>query len=103
MLRRATENSGRYDHLHGDEDQFVPREHVSACHECGSTDGCLCAEHARQDAVLDADERRRRDGLSKPLVTDRWCSQCGCRPCESPSGCRAEARRENEETEDCDA
>ena len=43
-MKYAKEGSGRYDNLHGDEDEIRPRhEHVSSCPECGSTDGCMCS------------------------------------------------------------
>ena len=74
MIGRASEGSGRYDRLHGDEDEATVRERVSTCHECGSTDGCLCGY--------------RRKGHP--------CSLCGCDPCESPSACRSQARFEDD-------
>ena len=73
-MQKVSEGSGRYDNLHGDEDEIPVRERVSTCHECGSTDGCLCGV------------RRRR-----------ICCMCGADPCESPSACRSQARQENDE------
>jgi hypothetical protein len=83
MSRYAAEGSGRYDHLHGDEDEIAGRtEHVSSCHECGSTDGCLCG-------VEDSD-----------LAST--CSMCGETPCGAPLSCRSQARQENEPTREED-
>jgi hypothetical protein len=73
------EGAGRYDNLHGDEDEIAASRpmRVSSCDECGSTDGCMCSV------------RRKR-----------ICCMCGADPCESPGACRAQARAENEERDE---
>ena len=75
---------GRYDNLHGDEDEIAasrPERPASSCPECGSTDGCLCR-------------------VETGRLRNRICSICGAMPCESPSACRSQARRENDVPED---
>jgi hypothetical protein len=53
-------------------------------------------EQARRDYLCDEADRKRREGLAPPLVTDQWCCLCNCRPCENPSACRAQARYEDD-------
>jgi hypothetical protein len=87
------EGAGRYDHLHGDEDEIAAArvERVSSCDECGSTDGCLCS-------VREAREKEWEQ--AHPRKTGYPCSLCGASPCESPTACRAQARAENEDRDE---
>ena len=71
MSRYASEGSGRYDHLHGDEDEIAASrvERVSSCHECGSTDGCLC-DYRRSDAALTARISAARANVERLIAAD---------------------------------
>ena len=113
LIKFTQDDTGRYDNLHGDEDENPGRERVSTCHECGSTDGCLCGlrKYGELMAVPDLDM-----GCSNGppwRKSEHPCSLCGETPCSSPSACRSQARMENDEPDmlacsddeetDCDA
>jgi hypothetical protein len=68
MSRYASEGAGRYDHLHGDEDEIEASrpERVSSCHECGSTDGCLCGHRHRRIASCDVPDAGPVDNPGVP-------------------------------------
>ena len=99
MSRYATEGSGRYDRLHGDEDEIAAsragrHEHVSGCPECGSTDGCLCGRQAFQGAASHIESASSCSKCGSMRKKGHPCSLCGADPCESPVACRAQAARE---------
>ena len=73
MSRYASEGSGRYDHLHGDEDEIAASrpERVSSCSECGSTDGCMCSVRPDDDVPQDFIELTMR--ASEKLQQARNC------------------------------